>query len=269
MKLNLLAINIGNSHAGLGAFVDDTLEEFATVAHETPEAFEAVLDRLTKKVHGRPNAMCVIGSVHPEATERIRKLTAQRWSDRIYRVEQDLPIAIGRQLDPEAIVGEDRLLNAAAAYDTQKQACAIVDAGTAVTVDFVDGGGIYHGGAILPGTALMLQALARGTAQLPHVTWDRPAEAMGHNTVEAIRSGIFNGLRGGVRELVEAFAEASGIYPIVVATGGDAENLFRDYPLIEQIIPALTVQGIAVTTRSALQNKAREGSGEGGPVGSK
>jgi type III pantothenate kinase len=57
----------------------------------------------------------------------------------VYRVGEDLPVPIGQQLEPETITGIDRLLNAAAAFETLKQACIIVDAGTAVTVDFVDG----------------------------------------------------------------------------------------------------------------------------------
>ena len=73
------------------------------------------------------------------------------------------------QLDPETITGVDRLLNAAAAYATLKQACVVVDAGTAVTVDFVDGHGTFHGGAIAPGARLQIDALHRGTDALPDV----------------------------------------------------------------------------------------------------
>jgi len=248
MPLNLLAISIGNTRAHFGAFVDDELDD--TAAAEVDKG-EAELERLAGKIAGRPNAMCLVGSVHPAAAQRIASLAERHFPDTVYHVEKDVPIAIGRQLDPEAIVGDDRLLNAAAAYDVTKQACAIVDAGTAVTVDFVDGAGTYHGGAILPGMAMMLQSLARGGAQLPEVAWDRPQEAIGHNTQEAVRSGIFHGLRGAVRELVETFAESTSGYPLVVATGGDAETLFDDYPLVERIVPDLTLQGIAVTARSA------------------
>lgn len=258
MKLNLLAVNVGNTHTQLGAFVDDALDDVATVPHGDDDACSASFNRLSELILGRPQAMCVIGSVQPETAKRIAAHAKGAWQGDIYRIDKDLPITIGRQLDPEAIVGEDRLLNAAAAYDTLKQACTIVDAGTALTIDFVDGAGTYHGGAILPGTHLMLDALADHTALVPKVTWDRPAEPIGHNTVEAVRSGLFHGLRGAVRELVEGFAEMTGIYPVVVATGGDADMLFRDYPLIERIVPDLTLQGIAVTTRAALSGDDAE-----------
>ena len=146
------------------------------------------------------------------------------------------------------------MLNAAAAYDVLDQACVVVDAGTAITVDFVDGAGTFHGGAIAPGAQLQLDALNQRTAQLPEVDFDHPAEVIGHNTIEAMRCGVFYGLRGMVRELVEQFAEAHGQYPMVVATGGDANVLFREYDLVDRVVPDLTLMGIALTLRRALES---------------
>jgi type III pantothenate kinase len=165
-------------------------------------------------------------------------------------VERDIAVPIGRQLDPESMVGDDRLLNAAAAYNTAKQACVVVDAGTAVTIDFVDGAGTFHGGAIVPGAKMMLDALHERTEQLPEVAMQRPVEAIGHSTAEAMRCGAFHGIRGMVRELVERYAEAAGGYPLVIATGGDAKLLFEDDELIERIVPDLTLMGMAVTLES-------------------
>ena len=53
------------------------------------------------------------------------------------------------------MVGEDRLLNAAAAFDKLNQSCVVVDAGTALTIDYIDGKGTFHGGAIVPGAQLI------------------------------------------------------------------------------------------------------------------
>jgi len=93
----------------------------------------------------------------------------------------------------------------------------------------------------------MLRSLHQGAAQLPEVEFQRPEEAVGHNTAEAMRSAVFFGLRGMVRELTEQYALTAGSYPLVIATGGDAEVLFGDYELIERVVPDLTLRGIAVT----------------------
>jgi hypothetical protein len=45
----------------------------------------------------------------------------------------------------------------------------IVDCGTAATVDMLSPSGVFLGGAILPGPALMARALAEGTSRLPAV----------------------------------------------------------------------------------------------------
>jgi type III pantothenate kinase len=159
-------------------------------------------------------------------------------------------------LDPEAIVGEDRLLSAAAAYDVLKQACVVVDAGTAVTIDFVDGAGTFHGGAILPGAQVMLDSLHERTAQLPEIVFTKPKEPIGHNTEQAMLTAVFYGVRGAVRELVEQYAQVLGSFPIVVATGGDAEMLFGDYELVERIVPDLGLMGIALTYDRAIQGES-------------
>lgn len=63
----------------------------------------------------------------------------------VHRVGRDVHVPLGRCLDVGATPGQDRVLAAAAAYGIFKQAVVVVDAGTAVTVDYVDDDGVYHG----------------------------------------------------------------------------------------------------------------------------
>jgi type III pantothenate kinase len=144
-------------------------------------------------------------------------------------------------------VGEDRLLNAAGAYRVLQQACVVIDAGTAITVDFVDGAGTFHGGAIGPGAQMMLASLHQHTALLPEVEFEVPAEPIGHNTRQAMLSAVYYGLRGMVRELVEQYAQVAGAFPMVVATGGNADVLFQGFDLVDRIVPDLALLGIAAT----------------------
>jgi type III pantothenate kinase len=251
MDVSLLAISIGNTRTRLGAFVQGKLVERAAVATPDGPGLAAALKSVDAPLRGQPGAAVLIGSVDPGATDRVAASVRSALNIEPKRVDRDVKIPIGRQLDRESIIGEDRLLNAAAAYDTLKQACVVVDAGTAITVDFIDGAGTVHGGAIAPGARMMLASLHRETAQLPEVELTRPEEAIGHNTAEAMRSGVLYGLRGLVRELTEQYAEAAGAYPMVVATGGDAELLFEGYDLVERIVPDLALLGLAVTLQSA------------------
>lgn len=250
--VNLLAISIGNTRTRLGAFVEGRLTDTFTLDNgQLDQDLDHAVERCYASLGRAPQAMVLLASVNPPLTARVSQRVHQVIGRAPRRVEQDVPIPIGRQLDREALVGEDRLLNAAAAYDVLKQACVVVDAGTAITIDFIDGAGTFHGGAIAPGARMMLDALHQRTAQLPEVEPAKPLEAIGHNTVEAMRSGVFHGLRGMVRELTEQYAHHAGSYPMVVATGGDADLLFHGYDLVDRVVPDLTLMGLAVCARMA------------------
>ena len=60
-------------------------------------------------------------------------------------------------------MGVDRWLAMLAAYNQSQSACLVVDAGTALTIDAIDGAGQHKGGYILPGLGLGVSALEANT----------------------------------------------------------------------------------------------------------
>jgi type III pantothenate kinase len=143
-------------------------------------------------------------------------------------------------------VGDDRIVNAVAAFDKYHTALIIVDFGTAITFDCVSGRGEYLGGIITPGVAISLDALSSRTAKLPRVDITiPPAQAIGTNTVDAIKSGIMFGYGGLVEELVRRIkAEMAPQIPRVIATGGMAPLIAPHAPSIEVVEPMLTLEGL-------------------------
>jgi type III pantothenate kinase len=253
----LLAVQVGNTRTQLGLFRHEELGETVRFASADLAAIVAEATRLWDSIREEPQAAIALASVNEKAAASLQSMLEDQLGVDLYRVGDDLPIPIGESLDPETIVGADRLLNAAAAWDRLKQACVIVDAGTAVTVDFVDGEGTFHGGAIAPGAAMQLRALHEGTDALPAVPFRRPGDdAYGRNTADAMVLGVFEGIRGLVWRLVERYSAAYGAFPLVIATGGDAETLFADDELVNRIVPELTLQGMAVAARLALADDA-------------
>jgi type III pantothenate kinase len=245
-NVELLAISVGNTRTRVGVFRENSLEQTATFVN-TDEA------SLAKGVMGfevrDPKSAVVIASVNPEVSTRLEMAIASRIEARggeLYRIGRDLSIPIVNALRDDSTVGQDRLLNALGAYSRAKQACIIVDAGTAVTVDFVDGEGVFQGGAIAPGLGMMLRALHDRTAALPEIAFEPvpESETFGKDTTHAMRLGVQSAVRGMVRVLAERYAEAFGAYPQIVATGGDAGALFEGDDVIEHIVPDLTLMGI-------------------------
>ena len=250
---SLIALNIGNSRTQVARIVDGSIE--ATERLENRQ-LAVILQRVVEwwgTFAARPQAAVLIASVSDRVAERLAAMIKDQLSIEAYRVGDDVPVPIGHQLDPETITGVDRLLNAAAAYEHLQQACIVIDAGTALTVDFVDGEGTFHGGAIAPGAAMQLRALHEQTTGLPELGFRAPDdETFGRNTAQAMLHGVFHGIRGTAQRLVERYAEGYGAYPQVIATGGDAELLFETEELVDTIVPDLTILGIAAAARHAL-----------------
>ncbi|TXT32104.1 MAG: type III pantothenate kinase [Planctomycetota bacterium] len=136
----------------------------------------------------------------------------------------DFPLTI--RVDEPRRVGIDRLLNAIAVNELRRsdRPAIIVDSGTATTVDVVSADGAFEGGAILPGLALSAKALHEYTALLPLVSVPELGQAtpepLGRNTRAAIRSGLFWGQLGAVKELIARQAERD--VDIFVTGGGGA-----------------------------------------------
>jgi type III pantothenate kinase len=172
----------------------------------------------------------------------------------VVRIGPDLAPPLRHSLDDVSTLGVDRALNAVAAFELIGAACAVIDAGTAITVDFIDGEGTFHGGAIAPGVNMMLKSLHEHTAALPEVAFELQDVArgpFGKDTRHAMQLGAAAAARGLVRDLVERYAEAYEAYPRVIATGGDAAALFDDDGLVERIIPDLQLIGIQRTVERA------------------
>lgn len=100
----------------------------------------------------------------------------------------------------------------------------IIDAGTAITIDFVDKAGHFKGGNISPGVKMRLTALHKLTDRLPLVNKEGETPSLGYDTETAIRSGV---IRGICHEIEGYIAEIKGKYPevLVFLTGGDEKTL--------------------------------------------
>ena len=247
-----LALTVGNSRTSIAVIKGDEItKQFSFDSTQTSEIVEYSIT-CWKDIEGE-NPQIIIGTSNETASATIAEALQDQTSRQIWAIGDDVPAAIGQHLDPETITGIDRLLNAVAAWDTFKEACVVIDAGTCITVDFVDGEGTFHGGAIAPGARMQLEAMHSGTSALPEVSFDAPLrEAFGKNTAQAMLQGVFHGIQGMVRQLCEQYAMRYGAFPRIIATGGDAKTLFGDDEFIEQIDPDLQMKGIAVSVRHTM-----------------
>lgn len=122
----------------------------------------------------------------------------------------------------QSTLGKDRLAAIAGAYNLKPNCnCLVIDAGTAITYDFINSDGYYLGGSIAPGLQMRFKALHTFTSKLPHIEADPNLPVIGNDTTSSINSGVFHGM---IHEIDGFISHYKKYYPdlFVFLTGGDA-----------------------------------------------
>ena len=143
---------------------------------------------------------------------------------------------------PETL-GADRIAALAGAFNLfQNENIMIIDAGTAITYDFLING-VYEGGNISPGIDIRLKALNAFTDKLPLASINENFASPGQTTNDAILSGVVNGTIYEINEYIRTFRKKY-INNKIILTGGSSEYI--DTKLNNQImrIPDLVNEGL-------------------------
>ncbi|MFB0559567.1 MAG: type III pantothenate kinase [Dehalococcoidales bacterium] len=245
----LLAIDIGNTDTTLGVFEGKKLRatwHMATNIHHMADEYAALLLNLLhhqgldisdiKEV-----ALC---SVVPPLVATFDELFQKYFHISPLVVGAGVKTGVRIRMDNPREVGADRIVNAAAAHNLYGGPIIITDLGTATTFDTVSKEGDYLGGAIAPGLNIAAESLFNRAAMLPRVELTRPKQAIGTNTITAMQSGIVFGYVGLVEGIVARIRQELGEKAKVVATGGYAELIAKETPVIDIVNPDLTLIGL-------------------------
>ena len=242
----ILTVSIGNTRIAVGLCGREGVVKTARWSVGDLPGLERHVVSMTDR-GAIPVAAAVVGSVNPPVTADILRWAAEGLRVPCEVVGQHLPIPLPIRCDHPQEVGVDRLMNAVAAIERTGRATAIVDLGTAITVDVVSGCGEFLGGLIAPGLAMSARALHEQTALLPLVEFEPAGRVIGKNTVAAIRAGLHCAVVGLIECAVRRLADEVGEEVAVIATGGDATRLAELSPIIETVAPDLTLEGLHLT----------------------
>lgn len=253
----LLALDIGNTNVTLGLFRAGALigsRRTGTNPRSTPDELELLVSGLLQ-LDGFALAdldAISLASVVPALTAAVEVVADRRGQTLVVASAGSVPIAV--RVDRPDEVGADRLVNVLAAARLHGTPAVVLDLGTATTFDCVAADGAYVGGAIAPGLALGMEALAARTARLPRIELRAPDRAIGRNTIQAMQSGTvlgYQALAAGLLERIrDELAETNGVEPSAVRailTGGlSAAPWARGVRGIDAIDPDLTLKGLAI-----------------------
>ena len=191
----------------------------------------------------------VMSGVNPPAQESLKDMLGGIFGERLHICRADFDIPIKCNCKDPSEVGDDRLLNGLAAYDMCRKACAVIDLGTALTIDYVSAKGEFEGGVIFPGIMASARALKRETAKLPEITAIKPGPVIGRNTEEAIQSGLFWGYRALIQGIITDMRLGKRGGPRIYATGGDAPYIMKELDLQFKLVPHLTLIGLRLALK--------------------
>ena len=261
--MNIIAVDIGNTNIHIGLFLDGK-EEFiklipggsrAKLTNCLTSAWDKIPVIESSKENKR-DGVIVISSVKPAWTKVIKEIVQASLEEDILIIGQDIPLPMTLWVDEPGMVGTDRVVSAAAAYDVVGDAVVVADFGTAVTIDLVDQNGIFLGGAICPGFEISAKALRDYTAQLPNIKITKPKAPYGKNTVDAINCGLYYSIVGALQEIIRRYAEKFGKWPQTIITGSGAKVIAGDCEFIDNYVPNLVVKGIVLAYKKYLEQKA-------------
>jgi type III pantothenate kinase len=240
-----VVVDVGNSAIKWGRCDRDSVSDTASLSLEDVAAW----DKQANTWGLRPAAVWIVTTVNPRACDQFVLWIQKRGGTaRILSAAQELPLHVS--LDKPDHVGIDRLLDAVAANGLRPpgRPAVVVDAGSAVTVDWIDADGIFTGGAIMPGFRLMARSLHEHTALLPLIVTPRSTPAApGTSTPSAMELGIYWSVIGGVSAILDAYRRRFDSEPVVFVTGGDSEVLIGDLKTAATHWPEMTLEGIRLT----------------------
>jgi type III pantothenate kinase len=250
-----IVVDIGNSAVKWGMCRREGVVKRVSLPHHDAAAWERQLALWEGEAYWWPTSpprRWAVAGVNPQVRDGLTDWLRQQGHEvLIITAAGQLPLEVTVP-EPDK-VGIDRLLDAVAARDRVRRnvPLAIIDAGTAITVDWVDADGRFQGGAIVPGIRLMARALHEHTALLPQVEITDVPNVLGRDTVQAMHAGIFWAAAGAIKALVRLLGAGQDVHRReVFLTGGDAALLA---PVMDPDVthwPEMTLEGIRIAAEA-------------------
>ena len=177
-----------------------------------------------------PGRVLVSLTGRPELATALKEWTMTRW--RVAPEFPDSSVAVpgmrNRYANPLQL-GVDRWLALIAVRRSDHGPVVVVDCGTAMTVDLMNGSGDFLGGMIVPGREVLESVFKQ---RVPYLDSHRAGAARfpADDTRGAITLGVRFALVASVERFVDNAARLVGAAPTVHVTGGDASWLCGHLP---------------------------------------
>jgi len=229
-----LIIDIGNTAAKMAVYKGSVKVSVSRINDLSCEELEKMLSETAIK-------KAIISSVK-ELPPFITDLFFSRIPyTHVLSYKSKLPFKVG--YDTPETLGTDRIAAVAGAlHHFPGSEILIIDAGTAITFDFLSGV-TYKGGNISPGITVRFKALNHFTGKLPLVKETDNYSNPGRNTFDAIRAGVITGVTYEINEYIRTFEKKQSNFKIIL-TGGDSSYLKNKISSHITYMPDIVIDGL-------------------------
>lgn len=217
-----LTIDQGNSRTKVALF-DDNGRIKKTFTYRSFSS--ADVERLFALYPIEASIISSVISIEPAIVNALSRL-----SRRFILFDHLTPIPLVNGYDTPQTLGQDRLAAAIGAnYLCPDENLLIIDAGTAITCDFVSNQNVFLGGNITAGIKMRLKALHQMTKKLPLVEVDENEliPLIAKNTRDAIVTGVVRGVAFEVKGYIRAMEEQTE-HCKTFLTGGHAPYILHN-----------------------------------------
>ena len=214
-----LIIDIGNTKIKAAIFRKGVQINSYTSENKELPFIQEILDRYPKIVSA------IISSVRSSNNDLFTYLKSKL--ENVCFFDNNITIPLENLYETKNTLGYDRLAACVGAYfKYPNKNILVIDAGTAITFDFVNENAQYIGGCISPGLHMRYKALHEFTKKLPLLESNEEQYLIGKNTNQAITGGVQNGILFEIDAYVNKLRKEYKNL-IVVITGGDAAFLHK------------------------------------------
>jgi type III pantothenate kinase len=231
-----LVIDIGNTRTKFTIFNKDEIAITVPV-----DEFKAEHIDLLKNEHPQLTKS-IISSVKDYSPEL--KIKLRESFETFIELDSETSLPIQNNYKTKETLGKDRIAAVVGAnYLYPGTNLLIIDAGSAITYDFINEKGHYLGGNISPGINMRYSALNNYTGKLPLVCQQESNILYGNTTETAIRAGVQNGVIYEVEKTIDTFKEFYNKLEVII-TGGDVK--FFDKKLKNSFFVNFNLVGIGL-----------------------
>jgi type III pantothenate kinase len=251
-----LIIDIGNSLIKAAIFIGDGLAVLWTGELVDEHVLNALIEehRPAAAIISSVRALPVqhVGSA-PVLPPELQFLAGHDFPVLVAGHHLELPVTL--RYDTPDTLGTDRLAAAiAAAARFPGEHSAVVNAGSCLTIEFVNDKNEYLGGTIAPGLMMRLKAMHHFTGRLPLVD-QLPGDVgmIGNTTKNAMLSGAINGMSAEIDGIISQRQKEIGFFNVILS-GGDGKIFVKKLKSSIFAVENIVLQGLNLMLKHNVQH---------------